>query len=203
MVGHDPFGRAAEEIRGIRTALLHDYVSEGLRSLAVIGVNRGAGATYFAANLALAMAQMTLPTILVDANMRHSSLAPMLNVPKRSRGLSEILRHREMDPSAIISDVMPNLAVLPCGAEPPNPQELLCSSEFASLSQWLETRYRVVIYDTPSAKEYADCRVVGARVGSAIVVARQHKTKYRDVSETVERLENIGCGVAGTIFNRH
>ncbi|SOE00774.1 polysaccharide biosynthesis tyrosine autokinase [Caenispirillum bisanense] len=203
VVGHEPFGAAAEEFRAIRTSLLHSHVSEGLRSLAVVGVHEGAGATYFASNLALSMAQMTLPTILVESNLRSPRIAEMWNMPRRSRGLSEVLRHHDGDPSAVITEVVPNLSVLLCGAEPPNPQELLCSPEFAQLTQWLESRYRVVIYDTAPAKEFADARVVGAVVGSAIVVARRNRSRTRDTTEIVERLETVGCNVAGTIFNSH
>lgn len=203
VVGHDPFGAAAEEFRAIRTSILHSHLSAGCRSIAVVGALGRAGATYFAANLAMSLAQMTLPTILVETNMRTPRIGEMWNLPKRMRGLSEVLRNREIDETTILPSPIPNLSLLLAGATPPNPQELLGSAEFSSLHQWLEDKYRVVIYDTAPAAEYADARVVCAQVGSAIIVARRNRTRFRQVTDLVDSLEHVGCTIAGTVFNSH
>lgn len=203
IVGREPFGQDAEEIRRIRTAILQACMTDGRRSIAIIGVNRRAGATYFAANLALAMAQMTLPTVLVETNMRFPRLGAVWGIQQRGRGLAEWLRHQEIEPSVVIREIVPNLSLLLSGAEPPNPQELLGSPRFDVLRQRLEEEYAFVLYDTASATEYADALVVGANVGAAIVIARRHRTRFHRTSRTVESLRNVGCDVLGTILNRH
>lgn len=203
VVGHDPFGAAAEEFRAIRTTILHSHLGRDKHSMAVVGAAERAGATYFAANLAVSFAQMTLPTVLVETNMRTPRMSEMWSLPKRATGLAEVLRRREIDDMALSPTPLPNLFLLPAGAAPPNPQELLGSAEFASLHQWLEANFRAVIYDTAPASDYADARVVCGQVGSAILVARKNRTRYRQVSTLVKSLEKTGCDVIGSIFNNH
>jgi Mrp family chromosome partitioning ATPase len=60
----------------------------------------------------------------------------------------------------------------------------------------------VVIYDTPAALESADAYVVASRVGAAIVAARQHRTKARDIIKISRALEGFQCDIAGTILSR-
>jgi protein-tyrosine kinase len=59
-----------------------------------------------------------------------------------------------------------------------------------------------VIYDTPSALESADAYVVASRVGAAIIAARRHRTKVRDVSKISRALEGFQCDIAGTVLSR-
>ncbi len=203
VVGHKPSSAAAERIRAMRSSLIHVSLAEGFRSLAVVGVHRRVGTTYFAANLALAMAQVSHSTLLVEANMRNPRLAEMWGISRRARGLPELLRYQDMRSAIIIHQIVPNLSLLPSGAEPPNPQELLSSPGFNSLRQRLEQDYEVVIYDTPSAAEYADACVVSARVGAAVIVARRHKTRYKAASQLLDRLTGFNCEVVGTVLNHY
>jgi Mrp family chromosome partitioning ATPase len=51
--------------------------------------------------------------------------------------------------------------------------------------------------------EYADAHVVASRVGSAVIVARQHKTAFNDVSALVQKFRGINCKVLGSVFNKY
>ncbi|KAF0117612.1 MAG: mrp-like protein [Rhodospirillaceae bacterium] len=115
VIGHDPFGAAAEAIRSIRSAFVQTCLSRGTRSVMVIGARRGDGCTYLAANLALALAQMVVPTVLVDSDMRGGRLAEVFNVPRRSRGLSEVLRQQTDEQTVMIENIVPSLSLLPVG----------------------------------------------------------------------------------------
>jgi protein-tyrosine kinase len=79
---------------------------------------------------------------------------------------------------------------------------LLSSKEFLTLSQNAQRNYGVVIYDTPPALESSDAYVVASRVGAAIIAARRHRTKTRDVSKISKALEGFQCDIAGTVLAR-
>ncbi len=70
VVGYQPFSAGAEAYRSVRSALATGPLSQGKNAFAIIGAHSGVGATSFAANLALSFAQMAVPTLLVDANLR-------------------------------------------------------------------------------------------------------------------------------------
>lgn len=202
VIGHDPFGPAAEAIRSIRSAFVQAALGKGIKSVVIIGPHRDVGSTYLAGNLALSLAQMGLSTLLVETDMRSSRVGPMFGLHGRGPGLAEALRGRHEDPSSLATEVVANLFVLPAGAQPPNPQELLSSAEFLALTTSVEERYNAVIYDSAPGIEFADAQIVAARVGAALVVARQHVSSFDDLSQVVAKIENTGCNLLGTVFNR-
>jgi protein-tyrosine kinase len=201
VVGHEPFGAAAEAIRSIRTGLAASAISEGIRSFLITAPRRLAGTSYFASNLALAFAQMSMPTLLVDANLRKPRIAQIFGV-RQIGGLSETLRRKRSQDPPIVSNVIQGLSIFPAGEVPPNPQELLASPDFLALTNNLQEEFGVVIYDTAAGMDYADARVVASRVGAAVIVARQHKTTFNDVSMLMQKLRSINCKLLGSILNQ-
>jgi chain length determinant protein tyrosine kinase EpsG len=201
VVGYEPFGPVAEAVRSIRTALVASAISNGTRSFVIVGPREATGKTFIAANLALAFAQMSVSTLLVDANLRTPGIAEIFGLARNTVGLSEMLSQQNAGQLPIVYDVMPRLSVLGSGNVPPNPQELLCSPQFVTLTESASREFGVVIYDTPSAMEYADAHVLSGRVGAAIIVARKHKTKFGEVSLLSDKLKSINCNVVGSILN--
>ncbi len=88
-------------------------------------------------------------------------------------------------------------------ATAPHPQELLSSKEFLNLSQNAQRNYGVVVYDTPPALENADAYVVASRVGAAILVARRHRSKVKDIKTVTQALEGFQCEIAGAVLEYH
>jgi len=200
VVGFQPFSSAAEAYRSVRSGLATGPLSQGKNAFAVIGARSGVGVTSFAANLALSFAQMAVTTLLVDANLRKPRLAALFGVDPKTEGLVEALTQSPADAPHFALDIVPGLSLLVAGATAPHPQELLISKEFLTLSQRWQRNYGVVIYDTPSALESADAYVVASRVGAAILVARRHRTRFKEFAKITHALENFQCEIAGTIF---
>ena len=94
-------------------------------------------------------------------------------------------------------DVVPGLSLLVAGTAAPHPQELLISKEFLTLLQNAQRNYGVVIHDTSPALESADAHVVASRVGSAILVARRHRTKVKDIEKIASTLTGHQSEIAG------
>ena len=133
VVGYQPFSTAAEAFRSVRSALATGPLSQGKNAFAVIGPHRKVGVTYFAANLALSFAQMAVPTLLVDANLRKPRLAALFGVDPKTEGLVEALTHGDAELPPVTIDIVPGLSLLVAGATAPHPQELLSSKEFLTL----------------------------------------------------------------------
>ena len=202
VVGFQPFSSGAEAFRSVRSALATGPLSQGKNAFAVIGAHGGVGATYFAANLALSFAQMAVPTLLIDANLRKPRLGSLFGVDPKTEGLVEALTHSESHAAPIAVDIVPGLSLLVAGATAPHPQELLSSKEFLNLSQNAQRNYGVVIYDTAAALDNADAYVVASRVGSAILLGRRNRTKVTDIKTVAQALESFQCEIAGTVLCR-
>ena len=93
------------------------------------------------------------------------------------------------------------LSLLPAGALPPNPQELLSRRALAGLLQELRTEFDVILVDTPSATRYADAQSVAYQAGSAMVLARKDHTRLADAAGVVQQLSDTGAHIVGTVLN--
>ncbi len=204
VVGTDPFGEQAEEFRELRSQLLQGVLErrvEGRRpALAVVSPNVGDGKTFFAANLATAFSQLGGRTVLIDADLRTPRLHQVFGVDSQL-GLSSVLAGRTKHQVVHRIPGIPSLYVVPVGAVPPNPLELVQGMAFSLLIREMTHRFDYVIVDTPSASHGADCRVIAARCGAALAIGRQGKTKMPDLQTLVTKVNKGGQRLAGVVMN--
>jgi capsular exopolysaccharide synthesis family protein len=190
-------GAAAESIRSIRAGLMAAGFAHG-GAFALVAPRAGQGASVLAANLAMAFAQLELSTLLVDANLRRPGLCALFGLPARREGLAECLTRRDAQ-APIAREVAPNLAVLPAGAAPPNPQELIASKLFAGMATSWAREFDLVIYDAPGALDCADACLIAARAGSAVIAARLDAARFDEVRQVGAALRAHGCSIAGVV----
>src|SRR5438874_10744558 len=91
------------------------------------------------------------------------------------------------------------LSLLPAGACPPNPQELLLRPAFATLLEGLRTEFDVILFDTPPAKLYADAHSLAFRAGSVMMLARKDHTRLADTTSVIRELSDTGARIVGTV----
>jgi len=199
---NQPFSLQAEAIRAIRSQVMMRVYgeTEGRRAVAVISPDSGDGKTFFAANLAVALAQLGGRTLLVDADLRNPRVHEVFGVPN-SAGLSGILSGRSE--SKVIQQVegLPSLFVLPAGPTPPNPLELLERPTFAFLVRELLGKFDQVIVDTAAAVYGSDAAVTAARCGGALVVARSNKARVAALQNLVGMLAASPAKMVGVVMN--
>ncbi len=202
VVASDPFNRCAEQVRAVRTQLMIRWSTErpGCRTLAVVSPERQDGRSYAAANLAVAFAQLGSRTLLVDADLRRPRQHRIFSVPD-SVGLSTVLSQRAGREAVVPIREFGHLALLPAGAPPPNPAELLSGEAFHNLVSELEEDYDVILFDTPSASTCSDAQTVAFRAGSAMMLARKDHTRLADATRLVRQLDHAGAQLLGTVCN--
>jgi len=198
----DPFGAQAELFRGWRSQLLTGVLSPDKPrvALAVISPDRGDGRTYFAANMAVAFSQLGDRTLLIDANLRAPRQHRLFGV-EAAPGLSGILAGRaETDVIRQVKD-LPSLYLLPAGAVPPNPTELLQRSAFTLLIQDLLSQFDHVIVDTPAGAPTADARLIAIKSGAAVTIARRNLSRVKPLRALLDSLVPTATIVAGVLIN--
>jgi chain length determinant protein tyrosine kinase EpsG len=202
VVAYEPFHPRAEELRALRTQLLIRWSNAGIghRVLAVVSPGAGEGRSYVAANLAVVFSQLGERTLLIDADLRTPRQHRIFNVPDRI-GLSAVLSGRADRGAVVPVSEFGSLSLLPAGARPPNPQELLSRSALAALLAELRTEFDVILFDTPPAKLYADAQSVAFRAGSVLVLARKDHTRLTDTTGVIRELSDTGARIVGTVFN--
>lgn len=204
VVAFDPFNRCAEQMRALRTQLMIQWSTErpGSRTLAIVSPERQDGRSYVTANLAVAFAQLGSRTLLVDADLRRPRQHRVFGVPD-SVGLSSVLTQRAGADAIVPIREFGQLSLLPAGAPPPNPAELLSGQAFLKLIADLKEEYDVILFDTSAAGSCTDAQTVAFRAGSALLLARKDRTRLADTTRLVRQLEHAGSKLVGTVCNAY
>ncbi|MFP5390670.1 MAG: chain length determinant protein tyrosine kinase EpsG [Gammaproteobacteria bacterium] len=199
VAAYDPFSPQVETLRAVRSQLMLRWFGRGHKSLTVVGVEPGDGASLFAANLAVVFSQLGESTLLVDANLRSPTQHAIFNVKGR-QGLSDVLAGRADLDVVHHVDSFVDLSVLIAGTLPPNPQELLSRGHFAGLSSRFESRYDVTLYDVAASTKGLDALVLAARTGGVLIVARKNRTHLGDINALADQVTQNGAQVVGSVL---
>jgi protein-tyrosine kinase len=205
VAAYKPFSRVGENLRAVRSQLmLRWFNGEAMRKvLAVVSPGAGEGRSFVAANLAIVFAQQGERTLLIDGDLRSApgrGQHALFRLGKGA-GLSGILADRAGIEAAQLVPGLPSLAVLPAGAVPPNPQELLGRPSFGQLLLTASGMFDVILIDTPSGSAYADAEIIAARAGAAVMVARKNKTLVPQATQMARRMQDGGVNLVGSVLN--
>jgi protein-tyrosine kinase len=196
-----PHGEQAEAIRTLRTHIMAQHVEDGRRGLAICGASRGVGCTFIAVNLAVALSQIGVNTLLIDGDLRHPGVHGMIRPSKPAAGLQQALTTDDGAATFIQNAVLPNLSILYAGGASPDAQELLASDDFKTLMDRCLRDYDVTIIDTPAANSCADARRISTVVGYSLIVAQRNKSFVGDIAALGAQLHEDRARVVGTVMN--
>ena len=192
----------SEAVRGLRTRIMAQHVREGRRALAICAATENAGCSFVAANLAVAMAQIGVKTVLVDADLRTPGVAAMFGLDESHAGLGDYLADSDQGIDAVIQPMsLPCLSVVTAGAAQSNPQELLAGMRFKNFVDQLLREFDLTIFDTTATNTCTDAQRVATVSGYSLVVARKHKSHVKDVTTLANLLRADRSMVVGTVLN--
>jgi polysaccharide biosynthesis transport protein len=201
IVERDPM--IGECFRSVRTAvLLAGRQNERSQVIAVSSALPGEGKTTTALNLALVLAQQGAKVLLVDADMRRSTLEREYKLEGgRWEGLSTALRSGGSDSVIANSPIHKNLYFLASGPQPQYPADLLGSPQMVEYLRKWRTEYQYIIIDTPPILLVTDTVVLAPEVDGVIVVARHGMTSREALLKTSNLLTVGGANVLGVLLN--
>lgn len=197
-----PYSPQAEAFRALRSQLIRQVFRPGQagQTLAITSPDTGDGKTFLAGNLAMALAQMGGRTLLIDADLRGPRLHEVVRADNEL-GLSSVLSGRAdlqcIQPVPFVT----GLFVLPGGALPPNPLELIERPAFASLLRHLAARFDQVVIDTPAAIYGSDAQAIADRCAAALLVARRHASRLAPLQHLAAALAQGPARLAGLFLN--
>jgi protein-tyrosine kinase len=198
---HDPFDGQSETMRDLRTQLLLNWISSERKVLAVASPGVREGRSYLAANLAVSFAQLGERTLLVDADLRLPRQHRIFGLTN-GLGLAHALNGRGGIDLAEQVPYFEHLFLLPAGAVPPNPLELLSRSRLPQLLDEARRGFDIVLVDTPAAARGSDSKIISARADGVLLVARQDRTSLQDLEHLRRAVAASDVPVIGTVLNR-
>ena len=201
VAAYKPLSPVVEKLRALRSQLMLRWFSAETHhnALAIMSPGSGEGRSFIAANLAIVFSQLGERTLLIDADLRKPCQHQLFKLGNNA-GLSGMLAGRIGTDAIARVPSLPGLYVLPAGAVPPNPQELLGRPGFAELLQSLIRDFDIVIIDTPAAKEYAEAQTIAAGT-AALILARKNHSSVPEMIELTRNLQQIGATLVGSVMN--
>jgi succinoglycan biosynthesis transport protein ExoP len=170
------------------------------RILAITSAGTGDGKTTFSVNLAVSFAQSGEKVLLIDGDLRKPDIAETLRLPKGLRGLQDVLFGKSIERAIHVTST----GVHVLAADDRNTADainLLNQPKTAEMIRRIAAEYDHVIIDTPPVLAFADA-LVWARIADAtILTSLVDHTSQTDLRESMERLEQIGAHVIGTVVN--
>lgn len=199
----EPNGPVAEEYRRIRANikfLQADKVPDRGQLLVISSTSPSEGKTTTVINVAAVLAENGAKVLLVDADLRHPSVAHHLGI-EGSVGLAHVLSGQMSPVDVVQSYWKPNLHILPAGKRPANASLLLNSDMMKMLIEQALMQYDYVLIDTAPLAVSNDGIVFGSWAKGVVLVAANGICRKKDLEESMDALRTAKVPVLGFVFN--
>lgn len=191
-----PSAPASEAYRQVFTRLA--LASENLpRTVVVTAPTAGAGRTVAAVNVALAAAQSGLRVCLVEADLRRPRLAFYLGVTPTGNGLVSAV---EGDTDGMIQSCCDGALDVMVASKPIDPHRVLASGKAQQVIAELASRYEFVVVSAPPLLSASDALLLARQSDGIVLVARSHRSTFRDIAHSVDSAAAAGVNVLGCVI---
>ena len=196
-----PRSPVSEAYRSLRTNILFTAPENPKQIILVSSSGPREGKSTSVANLAITFSQMGSRTLLIDADLRRPMLHKLFQMEQQP-GLTNVLIGQKTVQESIteLNDV-PNLSLLTCGINPPNPAELLGSDRMNALLNQLRTQFTMILIDTPPVNAVTDPSVLARFVDGVVLVVRSSETQRNAAMVAADQLRRIQAPLLGIILN--
>ena len=189
-----------EAYRILRTNIELARTNPDELSLAFVSGSAGEGKTTTLANLAFACSQGGYTTLMIDADLRRSTLHKKFDIDG-SFGLSDYLTG-EWDLEEVIQKTeYENLFILPSGGTPLDPSGLLNSKKMLALIMLAKRRFDIVLIDSPPILGVSDASIITSAVDMTLIVVQPRKIPAKALVKQKSTIDAAGGNLVGVVMN--
>ena len=180
------------------------YCGENIRSVLLTSRYEQEGKSSIAMNVMRTLAGFGKRVVLVDADLRCSTLARRYRFSFARReafGLAQYLAGMCALEDAVYQTNLPGAYILPAGREVLNSMQLLASPRYGEMMEALRKNFDVVLVDSPPAGVIVDAVEIAKYCDGAIIVVAYNKGRRQDIGEVAVTIAKTGCKVLGAVMN--
>lgn len=200
---NDRTGSAFQEsIRSLRIRFLREAERQESKVFLVSSTVPGEGKTTVAVNLALTLGQNGARVILVDMDLRKSSVKKALGLTAPSKGVPELLRSGEESPKAALVELEgTRVRVLAGDKAVENPRRQLESRKLSGLIKALREEADYVVIDTPPNGLLGDSTALAGLADGILYVVRAGKAQVPHIMDSIQLLSSSRTPLMGCVLN--
>lgn len=196
---------AKEAFKRLRTNIIMSF-PQGKKccTIGVTSAQPSEGKSTVSLNLAYSLAELGDKVLLIDADMRRSSIHKKLGI-ELMPGLSNL-----MEDTNSISTVVKKYQsstddtwfdIITGGSTPLNPSELLNSKRMEQLLKALKSVYDYIVIDLPPVGAVIDAVAVSKQTDGMLVVIRENNCPRRVLTDCVDQLRFANINILGFVMN--
>ena len=198
----EPTSTVVEALRSLRTSILFSLAEKKqAKVLLLTSAVPSQGKSFLSANLAYLLAVTGKRVLLIEADVRRSSIKRYIDFDPKNPGLSSVLNENIDIASVVLKDVYPNLDFLPAGPRVKNPGDMLSTDRLSILIASLRNQYDFVFIDSPPLLPVNDARALAKVSDITLFAVRQEMVSLTEVREALEIFGKSGNYIDGVIFN--
>ena len=173
----------SETFRGIRTNLQF-LLEEDQKVIMVTSTVSGEGKSFVSANTAISLSLLGKKVVIVGLDIRKPGLNKVFNLSTKEQGITQFLTDPKRNIMDLVqqSDINANLFILPGGAVPPNPTELLARKGLEEAIEQLKQHFDYIVLDTAPVGMVTDTQLISRVADLTIYVCRADYTRKSEFS---------------------
>lgn len=206
----DPKSYIVECLKTTRTNILYSSNINKKKAILFTSAREKEGKSFIVNNIAVAFAQANKKVLIVDTNLRTPKGRSQIFENQTGEGLSDFIKeitenkleNLEKAKQYIKETKIPNLHILESGTIPPNPSELLSSTNMRNLLEVLKSMYDLVLLDGTPSMMVSDSIALSTMVDSTILIAENKVSKINELKKTKRQIQDVGGKIMGVILNK-
>ncbi len=168
----------AEQLRALRTSLNYIGLHGERKVILLTSSISGEGKSFMGVNMSVSLSLTGKKVVLLEFDLRKPKVSKMLDIQQQP-GISEYLAglasyediQRSMEAKKI-----PNLCILPAGAIPPNPTELMLNGKLDTLVDQLKRDFDYILIDSPPVGLVTDAKILDKYSDACLYMVRHNYT---------------------------
>lgn len=201
VVMSDPRVPLNELIRTIRNSIKYTAIGKPLKSIAITSSAEQEGKSFFAANLAISVANEGKKVLIIDGDLRRPGINNFFNLPKGFGLTNYMVGDAELKDIQLKTNIE-GLSIILTGPTPPDPGNLIESNIMHNLIKDMEKIYDMVLVDTPPVMAVDDAIVLGGWTDGTIMIIQSGKTKRNHLDDMIESYKRANINMIGVVLNR-
>lgn len=191
----------AEAFNRLRVNL--GFCSDNAKTIMITSSVSEEGKTFVSMQLWKQLAEVGIPTLLVDCDLKKSQFCSECNIcdTKDIEGLTQYLSGQAKLEDVLYETDVSNGYILPVTSFTERPDILLAGERFAQMVEACKKKFEFVLIDTPSVDSLPDVMNIATHCDGTLLVVRSALTSNKVVRDCVQALQYTGTPVLGIVLN--
>ncbi|HEY4832502.1 MAG TPA: polysaccharide biosynthesis tyrosine autokinase [Waddliaceae bacterium] len=191
----------AEQFRQLRTSLSYLGINNRKKKILITSTISGEGKSFVASNMAISLALTNKKVVLLELDLRKPRLSNLFNVSREVGLTNYFIGNKEADHIIKSTEINKNLFIIPSGALPPNPSELIMNGRLEELLKYLETIFDYIIMDTAPVSPVTDAYLISPLCDTTLYIVRHGVTPKMSIKKLDENTRMRALKNMAIIFN--